>query len=372
MLFFFTFIAFSSELECILVATLNLLRLQLYSIYSNGVSPKTAGLDAGSPLLNSLKVRILSLAGSLNTLKTIQHAAQWVLRIGWSILLPSAIERTETLTVLLQNESEKSTAEYRFLTDLLVQSLMSDDKLQSSLKHAIYLESDEYSDCHSLPVLKLINQLLSNNTMLTQAKLNQITSVKYIKKTELNSTVTIRSPSLLLLHRFQRLLLSYVYNLECENQYAAERLLEQYIQNLISLCLSTLTKAYDIIVNRKQNITDILAGDISDTLLHELLIGLATLHCDKATLVLQEHDWNSTFIPVLTILDKINRVLNEVDAQDIDDLSWPGIICRSSQKNTSCIGDDVLIRKCDLDNHVADGGNWIVLNGSIYDVKNYR
>ena len=37
------------------------------------------------------------------------------------------------------------------------------------------------------------------------------------------------------------------------------------------------------------------------------------------------------------------------------------------------IQEDIpLIRKCDIENHVLDGGNWIIFNGNVYDVKDYQ
>lgn len=71
----------NQESECIAVACLNLLRLQLHALIVNSVAPKSVGLSEGSRLLVSLKTRILSLAGGSNVLKTMQEAAQWTLQV---------------------------------------------------------------------------------------------------------------------------------------------------------------------------------------------------------------------------------------------------------------------------------------------------
>ena len=63
----------SQEAECIVVASLNLLRLQLHAIIVNNIIPKSVGLLEGSRLLSSLKTRILNLAGGAGILKTIQE-----------------------------------------------------------------------------------------------------------------------------------------------------------------------------------------------------------------------------------------------------------------------------------------------------------
>lgn len=361
----------SQELECIYVAALNLLCLQLYAMHLNGTDARTVGLSEGSPLLISLKTRIIALSGTTNILKTIQDAAQWTLKIGWSILLPSATERAQTLTTLLQSESGTSSPQYSFMTNLLVGSLMADDNLQIALRQAIKSDPDKCVQTHSLPILHLVNQLLSNNTVLTQANLNQITA----NGQKLNDSQPIRSPGINLLHRFQRLLFSYAYNLEGEDLAGAESLLEQYIQNVVSLCVNTLTKAYDIatMYNCKEFVASILSNDnITDTLLYELLLGLVLLHCDKQTLILQNLDWNATFMPLIMILDNLNRTILDVDTQDTDDLSWPGIVCRGTARIINNAENDVLIRKDDLENNILDGGCWIILNGDVYDVKDFR
>lgn len=195
----------SQEFECIAVGCLNLLRLQFYALISNGIVPKTVGLSEGSRLLVNLKSRVLQLAGGSNILKTIQDSAQRALQIGWSILLPSAMERAQTLTSLLPSEPSISTSGHRFMTDLLVNSLMADEGLQTALKHAINTEPEDCSNNgQGLPLLHLIKQLLRNNSALTQARLSQllITGPSYYKLDDNSNQMPQQlSPSLDLLHR---------------------------------------------------------------------------------------------------------------------------------------------------------------------------
>lgn len=196
----------SQEFECIAVGCLNLLRLQFYAMISNGVVPKTAGLSEGSRLLVNLKSRVLQLAGGSNILKTIQDSAQRALQIGWSILLPSATERAQTLTSLLPSEPSISTSGHRFMTDLLVNSLMADEGLQTALKQAISTEPEDGSNNGqgSLPLLHLIKQLLRNNSALTQARVSQllVTGPSYYKLDDNSNRMPEQlSPSLNLLHR---------------------------------------------------------------------------------------------------------------------------------------------------------------------------
>ncbi|XP_037823677.1 probable E3 ubiquitin-protein ligase HERC2 [Lucilia sericata] len=376
----------NQEAECVAVACLNLLRLQLHALIANGVAPKTVGLSEGSRLLVSLKTRILSLAGGANVLKTMQEAAQWALQVGWSVLLPTASERAQTLTSLLPSEPGISTAGHRFMTDLLVGSLMAEGGLETALKQAIRLESNDCTDNgHNLPLLHLIKQLLRNNSALTQAKLTQLLlSTGVVKPEEENpslSSLSIlhsqehSSPSLDLLHRFQRLLFSHIHQSpKTEDLTGAELLLSKYLQSAVSLCIHSLQKAHEIALQGKEGVADILMTDISDTLLYELLIGLIILKRDKANLM-PAFDWSHHFVPLLHALDNLNRLICDSDIQDSDDLGWPGIICRGNLKNTTTNTQPeelMLIRKHDFENHILDGGKWIIINGYVCDLNDYQ
>lgn len=194
----------SEESECIAVGSLNLLRLQLHALITNNIDPHTVGLGEGSRLLTSLKTRILALAGGPTTLKTMQDSAQWTLQVGWSVFLPTASERAQTLTALLPSEPGVSTSGHRFMTDLLVSSLMAEEGLQTALKQAINAEPEDSSSGHNLPLLHLIKQLLRNNSALTQARLGQLLVESSLKIDDNYFPPEPPSPSLDLLHRFQR------------------------------------------------------------------------------------------------------------------------------------------------------------------------
>lgn len=202
----------SQESECIAVAALNLLRLQLHALIASNIEPQKCGLGEGSRLLNSLKTRILSLAGGPRTLKTMQDAAQWTLQVGWSVFLPTASERAQTLTSLLPSEPGVLTSGHRFMTDLLVGSLMAEEGLQTALRQAIYAVPDDcLTSDHNLPLLHLIKQLLRNNSALTQARLGQLLVEPYSKtEDDYQNLPEPPSPSLELLHRFQRYNISRV------------------------------------------------------------------------------------------------------------------------------------------------------------------
>lgn len=289
--------------------------------------------------------------------------------------MPTPSERAQTLTSLLPAGSEaiEATSGHRFMTDLLVGSLMAEGGLQTALNQAINAGTQDYNSEHHLPLLHLLKQLLRNNSSLTQARLNQLL-LGHLSKTndDYMCSPESPSPSLDLLHKFQRLLLSYIYSSKHDDLAGAETLLETYLQHVVSLCVSSITKAQDIIAQNKEGVAEILQTDISDTLLYELLIGLVLLHKHKST-ILTSFDWIKSLVPLLTALDSLNRSMCDGEIQDSDDMGWPGIICRGSNQKTFSVQEEViLIRKCDMDNHIMDGeSKWIIINECVYDVKDY-
>lgn len=87
--------------ECMAVATLNLLKLQLYAAITDNTPSADIGLTPGSPLLTSLKQCVVELARSSNVLETVRLAAQGVLKTGWELLHPTVSERATMLSSLL-------------------------------------------------------------------------------------------------------------------------------------------------------------------------------------------------------------------------------------------------------------------------------
>lgn len=355
----------SQEAECIAVASLNLMCLQFHSMICNNISPKKVGLTGSR--LKSIKTRILQLSGGASVLKTIQEAAQSALQIGWSILLPTPSERAQTLTSLLPDPSQASA--HRFMTDLLVGSIMAEGGLETALNQIINSESQ---DCEQLPLLDLLKQLLHNNSTLTQSRLNQLLIENVTKSIDDYSfDDASSSPSIDLLHKFQRLLLSHICSTRHEDMSGAEKLLESYTILMSSLCVSTLTKAHDVIIQSGDDVAPILQSDISDSLLNELLIGLILVQRKRPSF-LSSFKWMENFLPLLTALDKLNRLVYDTEVKNSDHMGWPGIICRDSDNDRlNIISDTQLIRKCDYENSLLDGCRWIIINGLIYDVKDF-
>ncbi|XP_033150467.1 LOW QUALITY PROTEIN: probable E3 ubiquitin-protein ligase HERC2 [Drosophila busckii] len=386
----------NQESECIAVACLNLLRLQLLALIHNGVEPRAVGLASGERLLGSLKTRILSLAGGSQVLRTIQFAAQQALQDGWSVLLPTAAERAQTLTALLPSEpAQACSAGHRFMTELLVSSLMTEGGLETALQHAIRMESSscatDCADGSHLPLLQLITRLVGNNAALTQTRLSLQLLVKQ-PKVILEPVTCAQSPSLSLLHRFQRLLLSHVHQSRLdEDTVAAEALLAQYLQSLIPACVSTLQQAQELLLQCRDAqmevpaagaqhplsaaLSQLLQSDISDALLNELLVGLVLLKRDRP-LCLPNLCWTRLCLPLLRVLDRLNRALGEGELRDGDDMGWPGIICRNGPKGLAQTASSVdpetfYVRRTDVDNMLLDGHRCMILAGYVCDLTGF-
>ena len=59
------------------------------------------------------------------------------------------------------------------------------------------------------------------------------------------------------------------------------------------------------------------------------------------------------------------------EKEEADDLTWQGV---AAGQTGSCLKqeDIPVIRKPDLENHNKDGGLWIVVNGKVYDVQDWK
>ena len=75
----------------------------MHAAISQAENTQLLGLGPGSPLVTSLKQRIVALASNMGVLSTVQLAAQNALQSGWSILLPTVEERARALSSLLSN-----------------------------------------------------------------------------------------------------------------------------------------------------------------------------------------------------------------------------------------------------------------------------
>ncbi|XP_024133924.1 E3 ubiquitin-protein ligase HERC2 isoform X4 [Oryzias melastigma] len=416
------------EKECMVVATLNLLRLQLHAAISNQMAPEELGLGLGSTLLNNLKQTVVMLASNAGVLNTVQSAAQAVLQSGWSVLLPTAEERARALSSLLPNAAcgnEMSVSPgRRFMIDLLVSSLMADGGLESALDAAITAEIQdieakkeaqkekeideqeanastilrcrttldkdlintgiyESSGKQSLPLVQLVQQLLRNIASQTIARLKDVAR-RISNYLEAEHVSKERSASLDLLLRFQRLLVSKLYlgvtDTETVNGYNPEllgvgSLLKKYIALLCAHIGDILPVATSIASAGRRHFAEVsrvIEGDLTGVLLPELVLSIALLLTIDAGLM-QETGSIPLLAGLLEHLDRFNHLAPGHEMDENEELAWPGIMgsffIGQSSKNNEEVS---LIRKADLENHNKDGGFWTVIDGKVYDIKDFQ
>lgn len=208
----------SQEQECMAIATLNLLKLQvseqllhnallfnfpiqLYTATSANVPSESIGLQPGSALLQSIKHYVVDLAGDTGVLPSVQNAAQSVLRSGWAILLPTVSERASALSGLLPSGEGQHSVSHtaidfltfnagpvtdslpkgqQFMIHLLVSSLMADHGLENALMSAITFETREHDTISEIlsddavPLLHLVRQLIGNSASMNLSYFKQV------------------------------------------------------------------------------------------------------------------------------------------------------------------------------------------------------
>ncbi|XP_070553640.1 E3 ubiquitin-protein ligase HERC2-like isoform X2 [Ptychodera flava] len=391
------------EKECMAVAGLNLLRLQLHAAIIQNENSEDLGLGLGGSLLSSLKQRVVELASNAGVLSTVQSAAQATLQSGWSILLPTAEERARALSSLLPTaagENVTMTPGRRFMMDLLVSSLMADGGLESALQAAIKTEvkdiegkkekdteeqgsdkengdgpglpsaqkSDEkkketktkakteaskkeVTKITSIPLLQLVQQLLRNAASTTLTKLQDLTFGSPTEEKPRSVRVE-RSASLELLLRFQRLLVGELFPAEDEKTKAgstsdpelqgAASLLCKYISLLCSHVSDVLLVAVSLADSSSKHfaaVAHLIESDISGVLLPELVVCMVILQV-KASSIMQSCLAIPMLGNLLELLDRFNKLAPGLEKEDSEDLAWPGIIGGSNICNASHRGND--------------------------------
>lgn len=402
----------TQDRECLAVATLNLIRLQLHTMITHNIDSKSVGL-ANTPLLNSLKQRCVMLASSIDILATIQEAAQAVLQTGWSILLPTANERAKTLSNFLSKtncnnfEQINGSNGQQFMADLLVSSLMADGGLELALKTAVKAETSELADEKefsvnnnaskstdtkqakelnseknntSISLLQLVKQLIKNGTCITQSKL--LITHQLARNFE-ESQRSDNSPSLNLLLKFQRLLIAQLYEciddvgtkkLRDQEMLGAELLLKKYLSQIcihVTEIMSFAVELANTSIKQFILVTTVLRGDIISVLLPELITCLILLQHDYPLLLLNMN-WMEIMAPILDALNRFNKLVPTIEKNETDDLSWPGIIAPQHGNKISISDEPTTIRWADLENHNRDGGLWVVVNNNVYDIQDVR
>ncbi|NXQ86808.1 HERC2 ligase, partial [Nyctibius grandis] len=193
-----------------------------------------------------------------------------------------------------------------------------------------------------------------------------------------------RSASLDLLLRFQRLLVSKLYPGDCvgqvPNTYSPDllgigSLLKKYTALLCTHIGDILPVATSIASTSHRHFAEVsyvVDGDLTGILLPELVVSVVLLLSKNAGLM-QEAGAIPLLAGLLEHLDRFDHLAPGKERDDNEDLAWPGIMgsfftaqsCRNNEEVT-------LIRKADLENHNKDGGFWTVIDGKVYDIKDFQ
>ncbi|KAJ8297784.1 hypothetical protein KUTeg_024315 [Tegillarca granosa] len=379
--------------ECLAVAGLNLLNLQLHAAISQNEKTESLGLGPGSPLVASLKQRVVSLASNVGVISTVQSAAQNALQSGWSILLPTAEERARALSSLLSSgagtcDTSVMSPGQRFMTDLLVSSLMADGGLESALEAAIKKETKEIEEKREEEKVDEVEASIgkspeATNVLKTEQAIIE-TKDGILKITEDNEQ-SEASPSLDLLLQVQRLLVSRLFpkdedvvatvtDTELELQ-GAGSLLRKYISmlcNHVTDILPVAASLANLSAKHFSVVSKIISKDVTGILLPEMVTCMVMLQLRNPVVI-----YASKSVPLLENLldsvDSYNKLAPGLDRDDKEDLAWPGVWSYTLERYTQKPADDVqIIRKADLENHNKDGGLWIVIHGKVYDVQDFK
>jgi E3 ubiquitin-protein ligase HERC2 len=388
------------EQECMAVAGLNLLGLQLHAAIKTQSDIDDLGLTAGSPLASSLKQLIVTLATNPGVVSSVQTAAQSCLNRGWVVLLPTAEERARTLSELLPKEESVDMTQVpagrQFMIELLVNSLMSDGGLEVALDTAIQVESiskpvltTAMSDTTIVPLLQLVEQLLSTATMHLLVHFTDLATAFLTDQQQLPPTRISRSASLELLLRFQHLLFGKFFTFTDNGQFAADitkcdplsmagalTLLQKYTKLFCASAYQVIGKATQLaregtvqFIASAEALEDGLIG----VLLPELVLSMILLQAHHPS-VAQKSEGICLLRDLLIPINRFNQLAPGCYKEDELDMTWLRTVDNTEASfNNQNVNDDVpLIRKEDLENHNKEGGLWIVIHGCVYNAQEFK
>ncbi|KAG7243777.1 hypothetical protein INR49_008900, partial [Caranx melampygus] len=235
----------------------------------------------------------------------------------------------------------------------------------------------------SLPLVQLVQQLLRNIASQTIARLKDVAR-RISNYLEAEHVSKERSASLDLLLRFQRLLVAKLYLgiSGMENVHGCNpellgvgSLLKKYIALLCTHIGDILPVATSIASTGRRHFAEVfrvIEGDLTGVLLPELVVSILLLLTIDASLM-QETGSIPLLAGLLEHLDRFNHLAPGHERDDNEDLAWPGIMGSFFTGQSSKNNEEVsLIRKADLENHNKDGGFWTVIDGKVYDIKDFQ
>ncbi|CAH0722311.1 unnamed protein product, partial [Brenthis ino] len=404
--------------ECLAISCLNLLRLQVHAWQCARGPDSVDGEGAGRPWCAGVHAALVALvegrAGAAAA-----AAARRALAAAWPVLLPTPQVRAQHLIALLPQGSVPASTGARFMTELLVWSLLGGGGLRDALRNALQTHSsdaynhlqldDEYDQIDivtgqrgvptttmsedtetiqapcvdeyqinnntisgesgaSVPLMHLVKHLIRNTSCQTQMHINSIMNGDTSKTDELKGHDTV-SPSCDLLIRFQRLLFSEAMWSRGgrASRGGVRALMAQYAALLAEHAHSTLC-CFAQAVRRADDaqlveLCDLISADIVGRVMSELAVWVCACAA-RSAIALSE--CAAALAAAVRACDEAARALPAAARLDADLLGWPGLVSKRHQLNNS------VIRKCDLQNHTKEGGSWIVISGHVFDVEKFE
>ncbi|KAL4709830.1 hypothetical protein ACJJTC_001284, partial [Scirpophaga incertulas] len=403
------------ENECLAISCLNLLRLQVHAWQcSRGTDVEESETEKRSWCAGVHSALVALVEGRAGP--TAAAAARRALAAAWPLLLPTPQIRAQHLIALLPQGSSPASAGARFMTELLVWSLLGGGGLRDALRNALQDHAtDDYNHLQldvdydqidivtgqrgppakngddaesiagcteeyqinnttvsdrgaSVPLMHLVKHLIRNTSAQTQMHVNGIISGDTSKTDESKGHDTV-SPSCDLLIRFQRLLF-------CEAMWSrggrstrggVRAILTEYTSLLADHVQSTLS-TFCRAVYRADNaqlvaICEVIAADIVGRVVTELCAWVVSCAARNSCALV---DCGAALVKIARACDEASRILPSAGILDTDLLGWPGLVSKRHQLNNS------IIRKCDLQNHTKEGGSWIVVGSHVFDVERFE
>ncbi|XP_022827451.1 probable E3 ubiquitin-protein ligase HERC2 [Spodoptera litura] len=406
------------EVECMAISCLNLLRLQVQAWQCTRGSELEDIEGEARSWCNGVHSALVALvegragAGAA-------AAARRALAAAWPLLLPTPQVRAHHLITLLPQGSVPASAGARFMTELLVWSLLGGGGLRDALRNALQDQSpDAYNHLQldsdydqvdivtgqrgpppkatgsdsdttitagcaeeyqmnnavatdkgaSVPLMHLVKHLIRNTSCQTQMHINAIMHGDTSKADDPKGHDTV-SPSCDLLIRFQRLLF-------CEAMWSrggrstrgsARALVTQYIELLAEHVQSTL-RYFSRAVHRADNtqlgaLCELITADIVGRVVSELGAWICACAARSPCALA---DSASSLVKIARACDDAAKALPSAAKLDADLLGWPGLVSKKQQLKNK------IIRRCDLQNHTREGGSWVVIAGHVFDVENFE
>ncbi|XP_068628740.1 probable E3 ubiquitin-protein ligase HERC2 [Battus philenor] len=405
------------ENECLAISCLNLLRLQVHAWQcSKGTDSEGSSGSEQRTWCNGVHTALVALAEGRAGAGA-AAAARRTLAAAWPLLLPTPQQRAQHLIALLPHGTSPASAGARFMTELLVWSLLGGGGLRDALKNALQVHStdtynhlqldDEYDQVDivtgqcapqssinadnvdhaqggcteeyqidnatssengaSVPLMHLVKHLIRNTTCQTQMHINAIINGDTSKTDDPKGHDTV-SPSCDLLIRFQRLLFcEAMWSRGGRNTRGGVRVLLTQYTALLAEHVQTTLGCFSRAVHRADNqqlvaLCDVISADITGRVISELGAWVCACAARSSCALM---DCAMSLVSIARACDDAARALPSATRMNTDLLGWPGLITRKHQLNNT------IIRKCDIQNHIKEGGSWIVVGGHVFDVQNF-